>query len=160
MGGGARMNQRRKSRRWARRDQRHLLVYALFALTAWRCSLPPDWPTSESRWPHVESSWRHLSCGSCPPRSWGSSWSASASSGAWCCYTSPSSSEPATRTALFCGSRSWTSVNVTSRRWLRRTRASWMGPTWGPWRPTVSRGGALGGSFPVAFLPSGGLGGC
>lgn len=103
------------------------------------CTFPPV--KSESQQPQqlsVKSAWRHLSCGSCHPRSWASSWSALGSSGAWCCCISPSSSEPATRTALCWGSRSWTSASATSRPWLRRTKVSWMGPMWVPWQLTVS----------------------
>lgn len=74
---------------------------------------PPPPPCQKT--PSVRSAWLHLSCGSCRPRSWASSWSASGSSGAWCCCTSPSSSEPATRTAPCWGSRSWTSASATSR---------------------------------------------
>lgn len=97
----------------------------------------PPWNPSRCANPG-RSAWPHPSCGSCPPRSSASSWSALASSGAWCCCTSPSSSEPATRTAPCWGSRSWTWASATSRRWPRRTRVWWTGPTWAPWRHMVS----------------------
>lgn len=86
----------------------------------------------------VLSAWLHLSCGNCPLRSWASSWSASASSGAWCCCISPSSSEPATRTVPCCVSRSSTLASATSKHWLRRTKVSWMVRMLEPWRLTVS----------------------
>lgn len=61
----------------------------------------------------ARSAWPPPSSGSCLPRSWGSSWWALGSSGEWCCCTSPSSNEPATRTAPCWSSRSWTSASAT-----------------------------------------------
>lgn len=63
--------------------------------------------------PTVQPAWQPPSCGSCPPRSWGSSWSVLGSSGGWCCCTSPFSNEPATRAALCWSSKSWTSASAT-----------------------------------------------
>lgn len=149
-----RMGQRRKSQRWGEQAIHH--PQKIPAATPTDTAMPrlPSWfsspwhlhlPLVKSKLQYpfhvpVKSAWLHPSCGSCHRRSSASSWSALGSSGAWCCCISPFSNEPAMRTVRCCGSRSWTLASATSRHWQRRTKVSWMGLTWEPWRLTVSSG--------------------
>lgn len=160
-----RMSYRRKSSRWGKWAVRQRPTTkaarttdgAMPPLLSWSSPSPPPHllflrsPRLNQSHQSVplpgRSAWRRSSCGSCRHRSWASSWSASGSSGAWCCCTSPSSSGPATRAAPCYGSRFWTSASATSKRWQRRTKASWMVHTLGPWRPMVS--------LPLSFYAAG-----